>query len=199
MIEPKTENKLFTIENRKDLLPWLAALSFTALTVFQLNNQGRIWWCRLGDYALWSSDAWGSHNSQHLFDPYSFTHGLHGILYFWLISLVFRKMPVVWQFTLAIFLECAWEILENTNTVIEHYRAATLALNYYGDSIFNSTSDVFSCAVGFLIAYKLNFRRSLALLLLTEIILLIWIHDSLLLNVIMLIHPIEAVKAWQNQ
>lgn len=199
MTEPKTEHKSFTLENRKDLLPWLSVSAVVALTVFQLNNQGRIWWCGLGDYTLWSNDAWGSHNSQHLFDPYSPTHALHGILFFWLVSLVFKKTPVVWQITLAIFLECAWEILENTNAVIEHYRTATLALNYYGDSIFNSAGDIFSCAIGFAVAYKLRFRRSLLLFLLIETILLVWIHDSLLLNIVMLIHPVEAVKTWQSK
>lgn len=166
--------------------------------IVQLRFQGRIWWCNLGDYAPWSSDAWGSHNSQHLFDPYSFTHILHGILYFWVISLIFRKMPFVWQFVLAIFVESAWEVLENTNAVVEHYRAATLALNYYGDSIFNSFGDVVSAAIGFWLAYKLRFWRSLALFVLTEIVLLLWIRDSLLVNIILLIYPIEAIKTWQG-
>jgi len=182
----------------KDLLPLIAILPVIVLTALQLFNQNRIWWCKLGDYALWSSDAWGKHNSQHLFDPYSFTHILHGVLFFWLMSFVFGKMPPAWRFFAVIFIECAWEILENTNAVIEHYRTATLALDYYGDSIVNSMGDVFSCGVGFWLAYKLRFRRSLALFLTIEIILLIWIKDSLFLNIIMLIHPIEAVKAWQS-
>lgn len=199
MTEPKTAHNSPAIENRKDFLPYLIVSAIVALTVFQLKNQGRIWWCSLGDHALWSSDAWGSHNSQHLFDPYSLTHALHGILFFWLISLAFKNMPVVWQFTLTIFLEGAWEIAENSSAVIEHYRTATLALNYYGDSIFNSAGDIFSCAVGFVVAYKLKFWRSLALFLLIETILLVWIRDSLLLNIVMLIHPIEAIKTWQNK
>ncbi len=120
-------------------------------------------------------------------------------MFFWLISLIFRKVPVLWQFALAIFVECAWEVLENTNQIIEHYRAATLALNYYGDSITNSMGDIFCCGVGFWLAFKLKFWRSVALFLLIEIVLLFWIHDSLLLNIVMLIHPIDAVKAWQNQ
>ena len=199
MVEDKQENNSFNFNEKRDFLPLAAILSFIILTVLQLRNQGRIWWCSLGDYTIWSSDAWGSHNSQHLFDPYSLTHFLHGILFFWLISLVFGKMPIVWQFTLAIFLECAWELVENSVAVIEHYRTATLALNYYGDSIFNSIGDVFSCGAGFIVAYKLRFWRSLALFLIIETILLIWIHDSLLLNIVMLVYPIEAVKAWQSK
>ncbi|MDQ6787154.1 MAG: DUF2585 family protein [Acidobacteriota bacterium] len=192
------KNQSLKFNSARDFLPWLAVLSVIVLTAVQLFRQDRIWWCKFGDYAPWSSDAWGKHNSQHLFDPYSFTHVLHGVLYFWLTSLIFRKMPLAWRFFAAIFVECGWEILENTNSIIEHYRAATLALDYYGDSIANSLGDIFSCGVGFWLAYKLKFWRSLALFLLTEIVLLVWIHDSLLLNIIMLIHPIEAVKAWQN-
>jgi hypothetical protein len=94
--------------------------------------------------------------------------------------------------------ESAWEILENSSFIIEHYRAATLALNYYGDSIANSLGDILSCGIGFWLAYKLKFWRSLLLFLLIEIVLLITIHDSLLLNVVMLLHPFDVVKAWQN-
>lgn len=198
MSDAKTQNDFSAFNQSKNFLPYPAIFSFVGLTVFQLHNQSRIWWCKWGDYSVWSSDAWGKHNSQHFLDPYSLTHVLHGVLFFWLISLIFRKTPFVWQFTLAIFVECAWEIVENSSTVIEHYRTATLALDYYGDSIANSLGDIFCCGFGFWLACKLKFRRSLLLFLLVEIVLLVWIHDSLLLNIVMLIHPIEAVKQWQN-
>ena len=194
----ETKKRFFKFDSAKDFLPRLLILTTVGLMIFQLRYQGRIWWCNLGDYSPFSSDAWGSHNSQHFFDPYSFTHILHGILFYWLISLVFRKMPPVWQFFLAIFVESVWEVLENTNAVIEHYRAATLALNYFGDSVFNSFGDVLSAAAGFWIAYKLRFWRSLALFALTEIVLLFWIRDSLLVNIILLIYPVEAIKNWQG-
>jgi Protein of unknown function (DUF2585) len=193
------KNLSLTSNSAREFLPWLAILPVVILTALQLFHQDRIWWCKFGDYAPWSSDAWGKHNSQHLLDPYSFTHILHGVLYFWLVSLIFRRMPFAWRFFTTILVECAWEILENTNTIIEHYRAATLALDYYGDSVANSLGDIFCCGVGFWLAYKLKFWRSLVLFLLIEIILLVWIRDSLLLNIIMLIHPLGAVKAWQSQ
>ena len=198
MPETKLPEKKFDFDSPVDYLPLSLIAASVVLTVFQLYNQGRIWWCKLGDYAPWSSDAWGKHNSQHLFDPYTFTHVLHGFLYFWLISLIFRRMPLAWKFVLTIFAECAWEVLENTNQIIEHYRTATLALDYYGDSITNSIGDVFSCGFGFWLAYKLKFRRSLVLFLFIEIVLLITIRDSLMVNIIMLIHPIEAIKTWQK-
>lgn len=198
MPEKETQNNFSDSERFKFSRSYAAIFPIVALTIFQLYNQGRIWWCKLGDYSAWSSDAWGKHNSQHLFDPYSFTHVLHGVLYFWLAGLIFKKASLFWRFFIAITVECAWEVLENTNRIIEHYRTATLALDYYGDSITNSAGDIFCCAVGFWVAYKLKFRRSLVLFLLVEIVLLITIRDSLLVNIVMLIHPIEAIKTWQK-
>lgn len=197
-ISGSSKNNLFNFSSAKDFAPLAASFAVVVLAVIQLRYQGRVWWCKLGDYSPWSSDAWGSHNSQHLFDPYSFTHVLHGVLYFWLISLIFRRMPFIWQLFTAILAESSWEIFENTNFVIQHYRTATLALDYYGDSVINSLGDILSCTTGFIIAYKIRFWRSLVLFLVIEIILLILIRDSLLLNIVMLIHPIEAVKVWQS-
>lgn len=163
-----------------------------------LYAQGRIWWCKFGDYNPWTSDAWTDHTSQHLFDPYAFTHVLHGVLFFWLITLIFRKVSVGWQFFIAILVECVWEVVENSSYIIGKYRENTASLDYFGDSIFNSVGDVIACALGFYIAHKLRFWRSLAFFFLVEIILLFWIRDGLLINIVMLIHPIEAVKKWQT-
>jgi len=166
-------------------------------TMAVLWAQGRFWWCPAGDLSMWSFDVWSQHNSQHIIDPYSFTHILHGILEFWLLGLIFRRMPVAWRFFLAILIEGSWEAIENTNYVINRYREATVSLNYFGDSIINSLSDIVGCAIGFVIASKLRFWRSLALFLTTEAVLIVWIRDSLLLNIVMLIYPIEAIKQWQ--
>ena len=190
-------NRLFKFDSARDFLPWLLMLAVVVLMVFQLFYQGRNWWCRDDAYTLWSGAVLSRHNSQHLFDPYSLTHILHGVLYFWLATLIFKKMPLVWRLLLAILVECAWEALENSNLVIERYRAVTISLDYFGDSVANSLGDVLSCALGFVIAQKIKLWWSLALFALTEIILLFWIHDSLLLNIVMLIYPIEAVKTWQ--
>ncbi len=191
--------RLFAFNDWCEYLPYLLTLAVIISTIFQLHFQGRIWWCRFDSpLYLWTSDAWGKHNSQHLFDPYSFTHILHGFLYFWFLTLIFRRrLSLKWLLFAAIFLESAWEILENTDSVIEKYRTATLALNYFGDSVLNSLGDILSCAIGFVIARRLGFRRSFALFILIEIFLIFWIHDSLLINIIMLIHPVEAIKTWQ--
>ena len=107
-------------------------------------------------------------------------------------------MPLRWKFFLVILVEAIWEFAENSNTVIERYRAVTISLDYYGDSILNSLSDVLCCAFGAFIAYKLKFWRSLAYFAITEIILLLWLRDNLTLNIIMLIYPIDAIRIWQS-
>ncbi len=172
------------------------AILFLIATVV-LWTQGRVWWCQAGDMLPWSWDIWTTHNSQHIVDPYAFTHVLHGVLEFWLIGLVFRRMPLAWRLVLAVAIEGTWEVAENSAFIIERYRTVTLSLDYFGDSIINSLADMVCCATGFAIAYKLRFWKSLALFLTTEAILIVWIRDSLLINIVMLIYPIEALKVWQ--
>ena len=183
---------------KKDFPPYSAILSVVILMVLLMRLQGRIWWCKIGDYAPWTLDAWSTHTSQHLFDPYTLTHVLHGVMFFWLVNLLFRRMKLVWQFFIAMTIEAVWEVAENTNAVIELYRQNTASLDYFGDSIFNSVGDVLACAAGFFIAYKLGWKRSLFFFLLTEIVLLFWIRDSLLLNILMLIYPLDSIKSWQT-
>lgn len=194
-----TENKkLFDFKSNADYIPWLISTAVLALMIFILWFQGRIWWCKLGDYAIYINEAWNSsHTSQHLLDPYSFTHILHGVLFFWLTLLIFRNLSPAWKFSISIFLEAAWEVLENSSYIIEKYRENTASLDYFGDSIFNSIGDLLACAVGFIIAYKLGWWRSIIFFILVELFLIFWIRDSLLINIIMLIHPIEAIKQWQ--
>ena len=171
------------------------AVAIVAMIAFRF--EGRVWWCQAGDYLPWAWDIWSTHNSQHLIDPYSFTHILHGILEFWLIGLVFRRVPLAWRLLIAVMIESTWEVAENSTYVIQRYREATISLDYFGDSIINSISDILGCATGFAIAYKLRFWKSLALFLATEAILIITIRDSLLINIVMLVYPIEAIKHWQ--
>ena len=162
-----------------------------------LAFQGRLWWCETGDPLPWSWDIWSRHNSQHLVDPYSFTHILHGILEFWLIGLVFRTVPAAWRFVIAIAIEAAWEAFENSSWIINRYRAETISLDYFGDSILNSLSDIICCGAGFVIAARLRFWKSLALFLMTEAVLILTIRESLLINIVMLIYPIPEIKQWQ--
>ena len=168
------------------------------VAALMLWGQGRVWWCSQGDYVPWSWDIWSAHNSQHFIDPYSFTHISHGMIEFFALGLIFRRMPVAWRLVLAMSLEGSWEVIENTNYVINRYREATISLNYYGDSIINSLSDITCCGLGFLISYKLRFWKSFAVFLASEAVLIVWIRDSLLINVVMLIYPLDAIKHWQS-
>ena len=167
------------------------------LAVGQLRLQGRLWWCECGQAYLWSSETASRHNSQHLLDPYWFTHVLHGIVFYWALTWAFPQLRLDWRLTLAVLIEALWEILENTDFVIQRYRTATVSLDYYGDTIANSLADILAVVVGFYLARALGRRGSLMWFAATELVLLWWIRDSLLLNVVMLLCPIEAIKDWQ--
>jgi len=177
----------------------IAAVAVIIITaIIALDLMGRVWWCEAGDYVPWSWIVNSRHNSQHLVDPYSFTHILHGMLEFWLIGLVFRRVPLAWRFVIAIFIESSWEVVENTNYIINRYREATISLDYFGDSIANSIFDILCCGLGFWIASKIRLWWSLAVFVVMEVILLFWIRDSLLLNILMLVWPLDSVKTWQH-
>jgi hypothetical protein len=177
--------------------PWVVMAAVAALAVGLLHLQGRSWWCACGGLSPWAGDIWTSHCSQHLFDPYSFTHVLHGLVLYGLLAWAFPKMSLTWQLCIAMALEAGWEVFENSNFTIERYREMTMTLAYTGDSIANSLGDVFSCVVGFLLARRLGVWGSVGLFLATEAVLLLWIRDSLLLNIVMLAWPIDAIKTWQ--
>ena len=187
------ERESWTVDRK----PYYAFAVWVAAAIVILRLQGRVWWCQAGDYAPWSWDVWSTHNSQHIIDAYSFTHILHGVVEFWLISLLLPRLPLAWRFFIAVFVESTWEVVENTSYVIQRYREATMSLDYFGDSVINSVADIFCCALGFWIAWKLRFWKSLALFVLTEVVLILTIRDSLIINVIMLLWPIEAIKQWQ--
>jgi hypothetical protein len=183
--------------SHRKLWPVVALVALLTAATFQLRHQGRNWWCACGQHFLWVGNIWSSHTSQHLLDPYAFTHVLHGFLFFWLLYLLVPRIPKLWQLSLAIGLEAIWEVFENTEFTIQRYRETTLALGYFGDSVANSLGDLAMCGLGFLLAQRLGLRRSFVVFALTELVLLIWIRDSLLFEVLMLIYPIDWLKAWQ--
>lgn len=179
------------------LWPWLTLALIVFGVGLQLRNQGRLWLCECGKVYLWSGDVWSANNSQHISDPYSFTHLLHGLVVCGVLAWLIPKVAWSWRLCLAVLIEALWEIIENTELVINRYRGETAALGYQGDTVVNSLGDILFFALGFMLARKLGFRLSLALFVLTEIVLIVWIRDSLILNVIMLLYPVEAIKAWQ--
>jgi hypothetical protein len=186
-----------TKNDRRWVLPGIAMALVLLAMIVLLRAEGRMFLCACGQFAVWVSDWCSSNTSQQVLDPYSLTHLLHGFLFFWLIALAFRRMPRGWQVLLAMLLESAWEVFENTSFVINKYRTETAALGYQGDTIVNSLGDLACALIGFLIARQLGMRRSLIVFVLVEVVLILWIHDSLLLQILMLVRPIEAVKLWQ--
>ncbi len=176
------------------------ALGITALMVVILHLEGRINICACGYVNFWYGLVNGSGDSQHIFDWYSFTHVLHGLIIFFGIWLFDRKKKLSLQtkILIAVSIAAGWEILENSPIIIERYRSATFSLNYYGDSIINSIGDVISMSLGFLFAYKMRWYWSVILFIVIELSLAYIIHDNLTFNVIMLIHPVDAIKAWQQ-
>jgi hypothetical protein len=150
-----------------------------------------------GKFGLWDGNIWSSENSQRLVDPYSFSHIVHGMLFYAALWLVARKLPLRHRLLIALALEAGWEMLENSPLIINRYREATISLGYVGDSVLNSLSDVLMMTIGFLFASRGPARLSVAAVILMEIGCALWVRDNLTLNIIMLIHPFDAIKHWQ--
>jgi hypothetical protein len=182
---------------RKSRALLLAGAAVLAAAAFELRMQGRQWLCGCGRFRLWVGEAWGAETSQQLFDPYTFTHVLHGLAFAGLLALLLPRVERRTRLLLAVSAEALWEVVENTEFVIRRYREATAALGYTGDTVVNSLGDVLACALGFLVARRLGWLRSIAVAVATEIVLLFWIRDSLVLNIILLLYPSEKIRAWQ--
>ena len=174
----------------------LAAALILAVALILLS-MGREPICKCGYIKLWHGVVMSSENSQHLSDWYTPSHLIHGFLFYGLFWLVGRKWPLGIRLCLAIIIEGAWEIFENTDFIINRYREATISLDYFGDSVINSVSDVIAMVVGFFAASRLPLWGTIALGLGLELFVGAMIRDNLLHNIIMLVHPLDFIKAWQ--
>jgi hypothetical protein len=181
----------------KKALPWLALAIVIATMAIENRAQGRLWACSCGSIRVWVQNPNSAETSQQLFDPYTFTHILHGFLMLGFVQLLLPRLSETWKFVLALSAEAVWEMIENTAFIVQRYRSETVSLGYTGDTILNSFGDIFACAVGVLLARRLGVAKTVVLTVTIELVLLITIRDNLLLNIVMLIYPSDAIRHWQ--
>jgi Protein of unknown function (DUF2585) len=188
------------LPHRRALLATLAAALACALVLIAMHRPPI---CRCGAVKLWWGDVQSSENSQHITDWYSFSHIIHGLLFYvaahwlWRKWQVFDGVPARWALPIAVVIEAGWELLENSPMIIERYRAVTVSFGYAGDSIVNSMADIGWMVFGFYLASRLPARLSIAMALCFEMFTLYMIRDNLTLNVLMLVWPLDAIRHWQ--
>lgn len=186
------------------LMPLVAVSAIGLVVALAMRSMGRAWFCACETPRFWVGSAWSRHTSQHLLDPYSFTHVAHGFVFFFALAALAtwlgrgsRFAGRTQLFVVAMLIEAAWEILENSPIIIDRYRAATASLDYTGDSVVNAMGDLLACAAGYVLASRLGLVRTLAVFVVFEVVLLFTIRDNLSLNVLMLLAPVDAIKQWQ--
>ncbi|TDH61881.1 DUF2585 family protein [Dankookia rubra] len=176
--------------------PLLGLLLILAAAAIELA-MGREPWCRCGTIRLWANAANSPENSQQLADWYTLSHIVHGLLFYAALALALPRLPLGPRALVALAVEAAWEIAENSSWVIDRYRTATIALHYYGDSVLNSVSDMLAMLLGFWLAARLPAWLSVLLAIGLELLALAVIRDNLTLNVLMLVWPLPAIRDWQ--
>ncbi len=177
----------------------LSAIIIFALVAIIEYISGRMLLGPDGKFGWWDNNIWGGETSQRVADVYSFSHIIHGMIFYAFLWLILRKIPLKYRFLIALIIEAGWELLENSPIIINRYRAETIALGYAGDSILNSVCDILMMSIGFIIARFSRVWTCIALIIIFEIGCLFWVRDNLTLNVLMLVHPSEKIKQWQGE
>jgi hypothetical protein len=188
------------LPNRRAAIATLLLIAYTAFILFAMQRPPI---CACGTVKLWWGVVQSAENSQHIADWYTFSHIIHGLLFYGAAHLLWRRWkvfdgaPTRWALPIAVILEASWEILENSPLIIDRYRAVTVSFGYEGDSIVNSMADIGWMVLGFWLASKLPWKATVALALAFELMTLAIIRDNLTLNVLMLVSPVDAIRDWQ--
>jgi hypothetical protein len=199
-----------------------AVVAALAVTLFAM---GRLPICRCGYVKAWHGVVLSAENSQHVTDWYTPSHVIHGFAFFGMLWLIASRWPIGRRLVAAALIESGWEIFESTDFVINRYRSVTIALDYYGDSILNSVSDVLAMMGGFALAARLPVAVTIGLTVALEAFVAWSIRDNLTLNIIMLqvrsrhstclgshdpcerassvrarehLYPLESIRRWQS-
>ena len=183
---------------QRSYAPWIATAAIFLAMIIWLLWIGRVPICECGYVKFWHGETMSSENSQHISDWYTPSHIIHGLLFYALLWLVARRLSIGWRLAIATAVECLWEVVENSDAIIQRYREVTISLDYFGDSVLNSAADVLAMWFGFWLARVMPVWASVVLALLFEALTAYIIRDGLALNVLMLVWPLESVMQWQS-
>lgn len=183
---------------QRSYAPYLLTAAILLALAIWLLLIGRLPICECGYVKLWHGETMSGENSQHISDWYTPSHVIHGLLFYAGLWFVARRLSFGWSLAIATAVECLWEAVENSDAVIEHYRTATISLDYYGDSVLNSVMDVVAMWVGFALARVLPVWASVLIAVFFEVLTAVVIRDGLALNVLMFLWPLESVLDWQS-